>query len=383
MKRLLPILLMALLVGACGSATPSESPSAANLPTVTVADYGCATISDVANLPTEIGTPAATATVETFVALNDGGIAGKDVIPAGYVSPFDGQKFYFHPDDWDAERMTAPSAQERGNFTVGSAGRYATGAVFVPGVVRVADPVPQGPSGLVPVSLSNLSIAYVDSAPLAITWEGRDKISAILTDVNNGGDYSAVFRSLNATATPPAPDGPAGSIGGIAVGADALYYELGSDVIALFDDYHTLPFDFPVLAIAHHPNEASAAAAVDWLTRLTPPAKQLIMCVGGVDTAFTVVDAKQMKIICSPDEACFNIYDPDGKVYAGDSKGHMLSLAIAQVTLGGEVYVIARAFRAEVTDESPEVPVYLSAAWGRNDEYRLAVWPNGTVAAQR
>lgn len=376
MKRLLPILLMALLVGACGSATPSESPSAAaNLPPVTVADYGCATISDV-GLSTEIGTPAATATVETFVALNDGGIAGKDVIPAGYVSPFDGQKFYFHPDDWDAERMTAPSAQERGNFTVGSAGRYATGAVFVPSVVRVADPVPQGPSGLVPVSLSNLSIAYVDSAPLAITWEGRGQIAAILTDVNNGGDYSAVFRSRRVG------EEPAGSIGGIAVGADALYYELGSDVIALFDDYHTLPFDFPVLAIAHHPNEASAAAAVDWLTRLAQPAKQLIMCVGGVDTAFTVVDAKQMKIICSPDEACFNIYDPDGKVYAGDSKGHMLSLAIAQVTLGGEAYVIARAFRAEVTDESPAVPVYLSAAWGRNDEYRLAVWPNGTVATQ-
>jgi hypothetical protein len=204
------------------------------------------------------------------------------------------------------------------------------------------------------VNGSNISLAYATSAPLALTAGGRDDLGFALADGMPG-----LFQSASA--------GTPYRLGGIAVGADALYYELGSDVIALFDDYHTLPFDFPVLAIAHHPNPLSAATAVAWLAALAAPVKQLTMCVGGSNIVFTVVDATAMGLT---------------GVAASDSQEHPLSLAIAQVTLGGEAYVIARAFRAEVTDESPEVPVYLSAAWGRNDEYRLAVWPNGTVATQ-
>lgn len=327
MKSILAPLAALFLLAACTPAEPLVSPGASAVvspsPTVAACSYPDA-------VAAELGAPAATAIVPTFTPAPD--VSGATPLVTAR-SPFDGDRFYFHPSEFDT---TATLVQAQGGFATPSAGAFAVHAVILP--------IEGG-------AASSWSAADVDfGLNLRLDDSGFQTLIAA-----SGGRLPGLFT---AETTPTWR-----RIGGIAVGADSLYYQAGSNVAATLLG-GALPFDFPSLAIAHHPSAASAGAAIGWTAGLGAR-PTVSYCVAGVPVEFTVVEPADLGI-AEADQAVFATSAPDLSGVA-----HPLHLALAAVEVDGEHYVIARGL---LDDAGLLVP----ASRLVHDEFQLAVWPSGT-----
>lgn len=317
MKRLLPTFFMVLLVGACGGSTPAtESPAAS-----TLVKAACTLPAEIAGV---IGTPVATATLATFAAVDPNGAA-----PTEISSPFDGQKFFFISDWMDTNNGRTP---DQGGFATGSAGSYVISVVMVR-----TDKASSG---------------------LAVSYWPNDPSQNIKLD---GGYQDLLDAAYNESAglfeTSPVGGETAAwkRIGGIAMGADALYYQYGSALAAMITP--ATPFDFPNLAIAHHPSAASAQEAISYIGASNGG---ISYCVNGVMTDFVIVTPEAMGIPADQRD-----------LYATMSDGMPVKLAVAAVEIDGQHYVIARG----VFGGSNGLVSYRMG-----DDFQLAAWPSNTIS---
>lgn len=334
-KQIFALLSMSLLLAACSS-EPTGSTSPSITPSMSPAAIGCTLPAEVSAI---IGSAAATATVADFVPLNTETKApDATLLPAGYVSPFAGQKFFFTPeasaDEARAGRDVTTDSNALGNFVAGSAGGLVNSAIFLPTAAG---------------SLSNLDTGTL-YGELGVRPDTANFQSIIDLLDNDPGFFTA-----------PSEGGYA-RIGGIAVGADTLYMEFLSTWINTLRPEEALPADFPLLAIAHHPSAMSAEAAVAGATALGAAAQTVSFCVNNELIDFTVLGGTQI-----------GIAEADLGARAQNAEGVELSLAVAAVEVDDQHYTIARAMRLR------DGVLTLASPIG-NDEFQLAVWPGGSLS---